>query len=135
MAYKLRGVGRAFQTEEQVLAFLHNSPGYVKRRSSYLKRYWPGLAAQVIKTTGLERQALEGRSRKLRGEKPSRNVFDVIGEGAKKGAVALARPVVEQAMQTAASSSRRTLAGRSPREPTSEYILPRDADWSPPGMV
>ncbi|MBI4600964.1 MAG: metallophosphoesterase family protein, partial [Planctomycetes bacterium] len=22
----------------------------------------------------------------------------------------------------------------SPREPTSEYILPRDADWSPPGM-
>jgi diadenosine tetraphosphatase ApaH/serine/threonine PP2A family protein phosphatase len=30
--------------------------------------------------------------------------------------------------------NRMLLVHGSPRQPTSEYILPRDADWSPPGM-
>lgn len=45
--YKLRGVPKEFETRDQVMAFLSNSPGYVSRQRKYLQRFWPGLMSEL----------------------------------------------------------------------------------------
>lgn len=75
--YRFRGVPKAFATREQAMAFLRNSPGYVRRQSSYLKTYWPGLAADLGLGGALEQGALRARSAKLRGVPTGPSALDV----------------------------------------------------------
>jgi len=95
--YKLRGVPRTFKSEAQALAFLRNSPGYMKRQETYLRRFWPGLYMKAKPMgAGPERSYLQARSNRLRGKK-SRNIFDALAEGAESVAQSAVEGVMGQA--------------------------------------